>query len=166
VAELTIRAADPGDADDIASLHAAAWQAAFTFLPARFLQDMTADVVVGKWKDDLASAATSMFVAIYDGSVVGFVQLRVDGHQGEVLSVYVDPSSWSHGVGSSLLAFGESWLQARGVHTAVLWTATESRQSRGFYEHRGWSASGSHQVQHLGRTGAALHEVEYRKRLR
>jgi len=165
VVEVAIRPAEASDADEIASLHAAAWQAAFRFLPSRFQEGMTARVVLGKWREDLASSTTSMFVAIR-GGVTGFIQLRIDGRQGEVLSLYVDPASWSQGVGSSLLAFGESWLEAQGVHTAMLWTAQESEQSREFYEHRGWSASGRSQVQQLGPADVALHEVEYCKPLK
>jgi GNAT superfamily N-acetyltransferase len=166
VVELAIRTAETSDVDEIASLHAAAWRAAFTFLPSRFLQGMTASAVLGKWKEDLASPTTSMFVAIHDGCVTGFLQLRIDRREGEVLALYVDPSSWRQGVGSSLLAFGESWLEAGGVDTAVLWTATESQQSRRFYERRGWSTTGGEQVQHLGPTEIPLREVEYRKPLR
>lgn len=81
------------------------------------------------------------------------------------MSLYVDPSRWSHGVGSTLLASGEAWLAAHGADTAVLWTARESPQSRGFYEHRGWMASGAEQTQHLGPTHVPLHEVEYRRSL-
>jgi GNAT superfamily N-acetyltransferase len=106
-----------------------------------------------------------MFVAIDDGCVVGFLQVRADGHEGEVMALYVDPSRWAQCVGSTLLAFGEAWLVAHGVDTAVLWTAKESQQSRVFYEHRGWVATGDEQTQHLGPTDIELHEIEYRKSL-
>lgn len=165
MAEVAIRLAGARDAEDIASVHASAWRAAFTFLPSRFLEAMTASAVLGKWKGDLLRPTTSVFVAINDGCVVGFLQLRADSHEGEVMSLYVDPSRWGQSVGSTLLAFGEAWLVAHGVDTAVLWTAKESQQSRGFYEHRGWVASGDEQTQHLGPTDVALHEIEYRKSL-
>jgi GNAT superfamily N-acetyltransferase len=108
---------------------------------------------------------TSLFVAVNDRCVVGFLHVRAEGHEGEVMALYVDPSRWGQRVGSRLLAFGEEWLAANGVDTAVLWTAKESQQSRGFYEDRGWMASGDEQTQHLGLADIALHEIEYRKSL-
>jgi GNAT superfamily N-acetyltransferase len=162
VSELVVRLADGGDVEEIATVHAAAWRAAFTFLPSRLLDAMTASAVLSNWKEQVADATTSMFVAVEDGSVLGFLQLRADGDEGEVMSLYVDPSAWSRGVGSRLLEFGEAWLAAEGASIAHLWTAGESRQSRGFYEHRRWVASGEEQTQTLP-SDIALHEVEYRK---
>lgn len=165
MAEPAIRVADADDAQPIASVHAAAWRAAFTFLPPHFLEGMTPEVVLPKWQDDLRSAASSIFVATRDEHVVGFLQLRPDRQAGEVMSLYVDPSNWGQGIGSDLLAFGESWLLTRFAVRAFLWTAKESSQSRGFYESRGWSATGNEQTQLLGPSDTALHEVEYRKSL-
>lgn len=163
--ELEIRPAGAGDAEGIARVHAAAWRAAFTFLPSRFLEGMTVGAVLGKWQGDLLRPTTSEFVAISDRSVVAFLQVRADGPEGEVMALYVDPARWGEGVGSGLLAFGEAWLAAHGVGTAALWTAKESLQSRVFYERRGWAVSGHEQTQHLGPTDVALEEVEYRKLL-
>ena len=165
VAEVAVRAAEPEDAEAIATVHASAWQTAFTFLPSRFLEAMTASAVLGQWQGNLLRAATPMFVAVDDGSVVGFLQVRADGPAGEVMSLYVTPESWDQGVGSTLLAFGETWLASHGVETAVLWTARDSPQSRGFYEGRGWAATGDEQTQYLGPTKVALHEVRYQKSL-
>lgn len=163
MADIAIRPAGLGDAEAIASIHAAAWRAAFTFLPSRFLEAMTASAVRSKWDGDLLHQTTPMFVAIHGGCIVGFLQVRADGHEGEVMSLYVDPSKWGHHVGSTLLTFGEEWLAAHGVETALLWTAKQSQQSRGFYEHHGWVATGDEQTHHLGPTDVALHEVGYRK---
>ncbi len=163
--EAAIRSADASDAADIASVHVAAWRAAFTFLPPRLLEGMTADAVLPKWRGDLGDPTSSMFVAVGDGGVVGFLQLRADETDGEVMSLYVDPARWSQGVGTTLLSFGEEWLVSHGVGEAVLWTARESRQSRSFYERRGWAASGGEQTQLIGPTAVELHEVEYRRSL-
>jgi ribosomal protein S18 acetylase RimI-like enzyme len=165
VAEVAVRLAGARDAEDIASVHASAWRAAFTFLPSRFLEAMTASAVLGKWKGAVLDPTTSLFVAVNDGFVVGFLQVQADGHEGEVMALYVDPSRWGQRVGSTLLAFGEEWLVAHGIDTAVLWTAKESQQSRRFYEGRRWIASGEEQTQYLGPTDIAIHEVEYRKSL-
>lgn len=160
---ITIRPADASDADGVASVHSAAWQAAFTFLPSRFLEAMTPAAVLGQWTGNLSDPKGPFFVAADGALVIGFVQFRSDRREGEVLSLYVHPSAWSQGVGSALLAFGETSLLGSGVEVARLWTAKESQQSRRFYEHRGWLASGREQTQYLGPANVALHEVEYRK---
>ena len=165
MAEVAIRLAGARDAEGIASVHAAAWREAFTFLPSRFLEAMTAGAVLEKWKGAVLDPTTSLFIAVDDGCVVGFLQVRADADEGEVMALYVAPSRWRQRVGSTLLSFGEAWLVAHGVDTALLWTAKESQQSRGFYEARGWVASGGEQTQHLGPTDIALHEIEYRRAL-
>jgi GNAT superfamily N-acetyltransferase len=165
VAEVAIRAAEVSDAEAIASVHASAWRTAFTFLPSRFLEAMTTRAVLAKWEADLGLPTTSMFVAVSEGEVIGFLQVRADGNDGEVMSLYVDPLRWRQRVGSTLLDFGEAWLISQGVGTAVLWTARERLQSRSFYEERGWMASGNEQTQVLAPANVALHEVEYRKSL-
>jgi GNAT superfamily N-acetyltransferase len=165
VAEVAIRAAEVSDAGAIARVHASAWRTGFTFLPSRFLEAMTASAVLPKWEGDLGRPTTSMFVAVSEGDVDGFLQVRADGDDGEVMSLYVDPLRWRQGVGSTLLDFGEAWLVSQGVGTGVLWTARESLQSRRFYEERGWMASGAEQTQLLGPAKVSLHEVEYRKSL-
>lgn len=164
VPEIAIRAAEADDAVGIATVHSSAWRTAFTFLPAAFLDAMTPQAVLSKWQDDVADSTTSMFVAIGDAVVVGFLQVRAENRRGEVMSLYVDPSRWRQSVGASLLAFGEDWLMTHGTSAAVLWTAKQSRQSREFYEHRGWEATGHEQTHDLA-AGVALHEVEYRKAL-
>jgi GNAT superfamily N-acetyltransferase len=165
VAEIAVRIAEAGDAEAIASIHSSAWRAAFTFLPAPFLEAMSPSAVVGKWEGSLRDSTTSMVVATSD-DVVAFLQLRADGDDGEVMALYVDPARWDEGIGSTLLAFGEAWLVSQGVGSALLWTARDSQQARSFYERRGWVASGDEQTQLVGPTGVALHEVEYRKALR
>jgi GNAT superfamily N-acetyltransferase len=166
VAEVVIRAAEVSDAEAIARVHASAWRTAFTFLPARFLEAMTTSAVFAKWETDLALPTTSMFVAVTQGGVIGFLQVRADGNDGEVMSLYVDPSRWRQRVGSTLLDFGEAWLVSQGVGTAALWTARDSPQSRSFYEAHGWTTSGDEQTQLLGPANVALHEVAYRKSVR
>ncbi len=162
--ETETRAAVLSDADAIAAVHSAAWREAFTFLPPAFLRALTPDAVLDKWQRELLDPGSSMFVATNGGRVVGLLQLRCTPPSGEVMSLYVEPSLWRSGVGSTLLALGEVWLAQRCVDAAMLWTAKASDQSRRFYEAHEWVASGKEQTQLLV-PGVELHEVEYRKAL-
>jgi hypothetical protein len=93
VAEVAIRLAEARDAEGIARVHASAWREAFTFLPSHFLEAMTPSAVLEKWKDAVLDPTTSLFVAVDDEFVFGFLHVRADGHDGEVMALYVDPPS-------------------------------------------------------------------------
>lgn len=162
MAAFTLRPAAEGDCYGIARAHAAAWRAAFTFLPQAFLDALTTEIVLPKWQSDFNDPASSLFVATRGDQLGGFLQLAHG--RPEVMSLYVDPAIWRLGVGSLLLAAAESVMKERGNFTAVLWTARDSDQSRRFYEGRGWEATGKSQSQTLA-PGVDLEEVEYAKRL-
>lgn len=89
----------------------------------------------------------------YDGRIVlarsgdtllGFVAWRED----ELDALYVLPEAAGSGVGGRLI------VAAAGVRR--LWVLEDNRHARGFYEHRGWSASG--RVRQLY---GAVRELEY-----
>ncbi len=162
MAHAAIRPARVSDVADIARVHVAAWRRAFTFLPEAFLRAFTDELSQRKWAVDVADLDSSMFVATTDSVVTGFLQ--VSAQNSEVMSLYVEPASWAHGVGSTLLAFGEQWLRDQGTEAAELWTARDSEQSRAFYERRSWIGTGEEQSQTLA-PGVTLHEVKYRKPL-
>lgn len=162
VTAFAMRSARNDDSEGIARAHSAAWRAAFTFLPETFLEALTPDAVVSKWRRDLADPASSLFVATRGEWLGGFLQLA--HANAEVMSLYVDPSVWRIGVGSMLLTYGESILADRGEPSALLWTARDSSQSRRFYERHGWVPTGREQRQTLT-SGVVLDEVEYTKAL-
>lgn len=165
VNEVGITPASAGDVESIARINVDAWRAGFVaFLPSEFLNSLTADSVIESWAQAIWDETKPIFAAARAGNVVGFLQVLAtpqEGH-GDIRALYVHPSEWGRGVGSSLLAFGESWLAYSGPRTASLWTAQESTQSRQFYEHRGWQATGETITQYL-RDSVPLREVQYQK---
>lgn len=57
----------------------------------------------------------------------------VDGHQGEILELYLHPGAQGRGVGRRLLVSGIWWLVDRGLDPVLVWVLAANR-ARHFYE--------------------------------
>lgn len=77
------------------------------------------------------------FVAVNNGEVVGFSELRVAGH--EVRAVYVSPKVVGKGVGAMLLAAVENAAKERGLKSLRL---SASLNAVGFYKRQGYQETG------------------------
>jgi GNAT superfamily N-acetyltransferase len=117
---LTVRAARPEDAADVARVHVRSWQAAYRGL----LDDEHLD---GLRPEDRAARYTfhlvgpdqpATAVALEDDEIRGFVTTGpargCAQTVGEVYAINVDPSAWRRGVGRALMAHARSRLASRG----------------------------------------------------
>lgn len=100
------------------------------------------DEVREVWREAFADADVEAYVAEIGGEPVGSVSI------GDVFmrTLYVVPSHWQSGVGTSLHDFALERLRARGCATAKLWTLEENWLARRFYEKRGWTLNGETRV--------------------
>lgn len=105
------------------------------------------DVMEGKFPDDairadwisaLSAQDVETYIAFEGDEAVGVVSV---GH-GVLQTLYVVPDSWSEGIGSMLHNLALKRLRELNVQEACLWTLTENRRARDFYEKRGWSRTG------------------------
>jgi len=86
--------------------------------------------------------ASELFVAELDGDVVGFANVgeaRDEAGEGELYTIYVDPSCWGRGVGRALMERARRRLRAPGsgrrscgcsrerARGALLWLAPDGR---------------------------------------
>ena len=86
--------------------------------------------------------ASELFVAELDGDVVGFANVgesRDEAGEGELYTIYVDPSCWGRGVGRALMERARRRLRAPGsgrrscgcsrerARGALLWLAPGGR---------------------------------------
>ena len=79
-----------------------------------------------------------------DGAVVGCVAAEVDeGHEAEVVGLYVDPSRWREGHAARLLVALLDDLRATGATSARLWVLEHNTRARSMYERRGWGPDGA-----------------------
>lgn len=94
---------------------------------------------------DRASDDTALFVAEEDGGApLGFVHLTTaedyysDSRTAHVADLVVAPNADGRGVGTALLAHGESWARARGFPLLTLNVFVGNRKARDFYQKRGF----------------------------
>ena len=100
-------------------------------------------------------------VAELDGVVVGFQRLRTHPvgsapDEGEIASLYVDPTAWSAGSGGRLLEEGLRQLAARGCGWAWLWVAAENERAQRFYAKHGFAPDGAENTALLDPWGVDL----------
>lgn len=96
------------------------------------------DAIRANWISALSDPSGETYIAFrYDGAV-GVVSVSDDVLQ----TLYVMPESWSQGIGSALHDLALERLREANVEEARLWTLTENRRARAFYEKRGWRLTG------------------------
>jgi GNAT superfamily N-acetyltransferase len=129
-----IRPAAPEDAEAVARVQIASWQAAYKHLFRREqLGAIPLDERTSFW------ARFPPIVAEVEGKVVGFVAVG----NGELYAIYVDPRHWGTGIGRELLHAGESRLRELGHSSAFLWVFEDNPRARRFYEAADWSTDGA-----------------------
>jgi ribosomal protein S18 acetylase RimI-like enzyme len=136
-----VRPARPEDAQAIARVHVATWQAAYRHaLPAETLDSIDVNARERRWKEFLAGDSAT-FVGEIDGEIIGFVSVGESRDQagvGEVFAIYVLPHAWGTGLGTALIERGEDELRARGFTAATLNVLADNPRARRFYERQGW----------------------------
>jgi GNAT superfamily N-acetyltransferase len=121
---LSLRPAEPKDADAIADVYLASRKASMPYLP-----ELHSDEETRAWIRDVILTRNEVWVAAAGDRVDGFLALN-----GEVLEhIYVAPRLQGSGLGSALLAKAKQ-LRPNGFR---LWVFQRNMQARGFYEARG-----------------------------
>jgi GNAT superfamily N-acetyltransferase len=124
MAALSLRPAEPKDADAIADVFLAARKASMPYLP-----DLHSDEETRSWVRNLVLARDEVWVAAVGDRIDGFLALN-----GDVLDhLYVAPRLHGSGIGSALFAKAKQ-LRPQGFR---LWVFQRNMQARGFYEARG-----------------------------
>jgi GNAT superfamily N-acetyltransferase len=124
MAALSLRPAEPKDADAIADVFLAARKASMPYLP-----DLHSDEETRSWVRDVVLARDEVWVAAVGDRIDGFLALN-----GDVLDhLYVAPRLHGSGIGSALFAKAKQ-LRPQGFR---LWVFQRNMQARGFYEARG-----------------------------
>jgi GNAT superfamily N-acetyltransferase len=108
-----------------------------------------------------------ILVAEDDGKVLGFASAGPardePEHVGEIYAIYLDPSSWGHGIGRALFKTANDWLTSEGYREAMLWVLASNDRARRFYEAAGWTADGGTKTEPYH--GTHLEEARYRRKL-
>ena len=124
--EIELRRATDGDAHAVADVWLAAFRATYDFPPAHPDDD------VRDWVRDDLLRETESWVAVREGTVIGFLSLR----DGWVEQLYVRPEWTGAGIGSRLIALAKE-RQPDGLQ---LWTFVANAGACRFYERHGFVA--------------------------
>jgi ribosomal protein S18 acetylase RimI-like enzyme len=169
--QLTVRPAQPTDAEQIARVDIDSHVAAYSHIfGTGYPQGASIEAFVERWQRIIrgegppGQAPECLLVAEVEGRVEGYCGLMAsrddDGDGvGEVAAIYVSPQHWRGGIGSALMAAGEDYLRGRGFTEATLWVLEDNDLGRGFYDRLGWTADGDR------RDRPGRNELRYRKRL-
>jgi ribosomal-protein-alanine N-acetyltransferase len=125
----TVKAAVVGDAESLASVHAAAFEDGWKG---------------AAFREFLGRPACLAFVALgaQDGAVVGFILGQAVADEAEVLTMAVTPSARRCGVGRSLLSALLHAASDRGVATVHLDVAADNTSALALYRAAGFVVSG------------------------
>lgn len=148
-----IRPAGIGDAEGIATVHVAAWRAAYRgIVPDAELDGLSVAERAGWWAGLLAEPAGDGFtlVAVSGEAVDGFCSIAAPSRdadrepgEAEVAALYVDPAGWRGGTGRTLLEHAAGRLAAGPWRTLGLWVYRDNAAGRAFYRALGFRADGT-----------------------
>ena len=145
---LTLRPAVVSDSLAVATVHLAAWRAAYRgIVPDSYLDGLYEETRASRYTFDRTGHDDPLtWIALEGDDIVGFVSVGParddERRRGEIYALYVEPSSWRSGVGSVLITHAEKHLAARGFDEALLWVLKDNHRARSFYEARGWRHDG------------------------
>lgn len=143
---VTVRLAEPDDADALGAVSARAFEAIYRGI----VPDAALDEWIGggasAWQAALASRApdspSRAWVAERDGAVVGYATtaparanwLPPPDGAGELTNLYLDPDVIGTGVGRLLYDHAVADLRDRGFDPLVVWAFRDNHRARRFYE--------------------------------
>jgi GNAT superfamily N-acetyltransferase len=156
MADVSVREARPGDADDIGRVQIATWQIGYaSILPPLVLVNLSIIEAGAAWLDaitDPPSRRHHVLVALEQNQVVGFAvsapadDLEADDPEPDS-TVLIGPllveARWGRrGHGSRLLAAAVDLARTDGQTRAIAWLPEADTTSRGFFASAGWAADG------------------------
>ena len=146
MAELTleIRAARPSDAAEVARVYIESWHDTYpALLSSTLLCAMTPKRQTAYWlraiknhKSECVLVAQNAQTGLVGMASLGSARDDAFGYDGEIYTIYVDPSYFGRGAGRALLNGAFAKLRQRGYHSCVVW-ALAANNARFFYETMG-----------------------------
>jgi ribosomal protein S18 acetylase RimI-like enzyme len=142
-----IRKAILADAPTIARMHFASWLETYRgIVPEEILAALSVPRRTVAWeeilRDPIKNDKSAVYVKEVDDALAGFgacneqrdMDLKGQGFDGEIGSVYVSRQFQRRGIGRALMGAMASDLIGRGFHGVALWVLRENAYARRFYE--------------------------------
>ena len=147
---LTLRPATEADADLIAAIHSASWQATYRgLLPDAFLNGEVAQERASYWRARMSAPGAErriVLVAERAGEPIGFVcvERQPDSPWGVLLdNLHTLPAHQGIGAGKLLMRAAQDWAREHGEAQLYLYVLEGNAPAIAFYERQGWQFSGA-----------------------
>ncbi|MFC0399302.1 GNAT family N-acetyltransferase [Paraburkholderia rhizosphaerae] len=147
---LSLRTASATDADLVASIHAASWQASYRgLLPEDFLDSEVVRERATYWHARMnAPGADRRLVLIAERRAEPIAFACVERQPGSPWGALLDnlhalPAHQRNGAGSLLLYAVQNWAREQGETQLCLYVLEANAAAIAFYERRGWRLSGA-----------------------
>lgn len=149
-----LRRARRTNAEAIARVHVASWQAAYRdIIPNTTIDGFDLPRCIISWQRQLDSGVT-VWVVTEDDLLVGFAEVRGS----EVPVLYIHPGWWRLGLGSRLLRRALADIAKNGHRQAGIWVLADNAEAREFYDRHGGLARDWRTIRF---SGSELAEVCY-----
>lgn len=156
MADVSVRPASPGDAEEIARIQIQTWQLAYTnVLPQAILDNLEPTAMTDGWRASIVAPPSlqhHVLVAHEGDARVGFVAFGPDAdtqdddphpeHTWAITALLVEPRWGRRGHGSRMLAAVAALGAEAGTVRLVAWVPAADTASLEFYRAAGWAADG------------------------
>jgi GNAT superfamily N-acetyltransferase len=139
---LDIRPATSRDADQIADVHANAWQNTYQgLIPFISLRSMI-ERRNGSWWRRAIDRGTSVMVVDMNGTIAGYCtfglnRARALPQEGEIYELYMRPEYQGVGIGTRLFKAARESLRSHGCNGLVVWALEDNSMAMTFYHGHG-----------------------------
>jgi ribosomal protein S18 acetylase RimI-like enzyme len=148
---VTLRAAAPREAGDLAGIFVRCWRSAYRgVVHDEIIDGLTVRGAEAWWRCLIEDPASKVVVAWRESGVLGMVRFGPDpddARRGHLHSLYVDPPASGAGVGRTLLQHATAELSAAGYTIATLWVFRANERAIRLYRAAGWRGDGAERVE-------------------
>jgi len=150
---MLLRPAQPPDALAIARVHVRAWQHGYRgLLPDDYLDQLRPEDRAEKYDLSNADPLKPHTIVAATGNIIHGFATTCPSHEpdlpnhGELTALYVDPDSWSLGVGVALISAARAHLVSLGRSHAYLFTLIDNLRAQRFYQADQWTPDGLRRI--------------------
>ena len=141
--EVTVRRADIPDAPEIARIHTASWQSAFSAIldSETLARHRDTERIEAMYRRSLENGETGFIAECGQTAGYCFVgRYRDDPSMDlcELICIHVLPSLKHKGIGTALIEASHAYARKEGYRQICLWVFEANTDARAFYEHLGY----------------------------
>ncbi|NRQ38049.1 GNAT family N-acetyltransferase [Nonomuraea sp. NN258] len=142
---ITVRIAEPGDADVLGEIHALSWGVSHGPLCAPKVAAAGIEERRAKWHGILADGADDILLARLNERPGAFARFGASTSRpglAEIHTFFAHPDVWGSGIAKALLTDVLDRVRDAGYDDVHLWTLRDSAQARRFYAKNGFTETG------------------------